>query len=381
MVELEEIQGCRERMVFIFKAIIKFHEDHKRLPRFLSDLVPDYCSAETLTCPAKNRVGNSDWAREKLRDEALHDPECPSSTYSYEFIDKYWQDTSIKFYEYKNAQRDYLDLHSGNGRRVPIVRCFMHGPNAVVNISLDGKVTIGGQDWEDDFANPSALYPANLMPEVTVKIDGVIPPRGKDVGPNLLDLTSEYNGAIRKSWYLFPPQPDEAFASLLSTPCLQGPTVFDVRGVIQLRGQQLARPFPLKKHGIKVGQRARRIHFLMGAYGEAPLGQKIALLRLNFADRLPLLWEVRYGLEFLSWRLDPADAPFPELKEKVAWTKRIEHGGKVEFVRLYNVTTSGELPDAEILSIDFEVEVIDGKPPRAAPALFGITLEPRDDKP
>src|SRR5689334_10086064 len=146
--EEKQVQECREQMMRIYRAIVQYHDDHKRLPLFLSDLLPDYCHVQDLTCPAMKTVGNSDWARQKLLDEALHDPNCPTSTYSYEFIEKYWWGTTVSYREYKNAQREYLDLHGGKGASVPILRCFLHGPDKVINLTLGGQLNLSGGDWE-----------------------------------------------------------------------------------------------------------------------------------------------------------------------------------------------------------------------------------------
>src|SRR5258706_501391 len=86
--------------------------------------------------------------------------------------------------------------------------------------------------------------PTTLMPEIRISLDDEIPRRAPNLGPNLLDLTAKYNGVLRRTWYQFPTVPEVAFAQLLDDPKFIGLTTFDVRGVIQLRGDQLHRKFP-----------------------------------------------------------------------------------------------------------------------------------------
>jgi hypothetical protein len=308
--EEKEVRECREQMLHIYKALVRFHDDHKRLPGFLSELVPEYCHLQELTCPAMKTVGNSDWARRKLKDEALHDPHCPTSTYSYECIEKYWRGTTVTYLEYKNAQREYLDLHGGKGASVPILRCFLHGPNKVINLTFGGQLTVSATDWEDGFPEPSELYLDHLLPEFRNRLEDDLPPRPTGLTPNLLDLTAKYNAAIQRSWYQSPVVSEETFAQLLTEPKFARAAKFDVRGVIQLRGGQLQRVFPLRCYEIKVGRRAARVHFLIGAYGQAPAGEKVARLGLNFRDQAQASFDVRYAIDVLDWRADPAGPGF-----------------------------------------------------------------------
>jgi hypothetical protein len=375
--EEKEVQECREQMLHIHNAMVRFYDDHKRLPRFLSELLPNYCHPEDLTCPAMRTVGNSDWARQKLLDDALHDPNCPTSTYSYECIEKYWKGTTVTYHEYKNAQREYLDLHGGKGASVPILRCFLHGPDKVINLTFGGYVNVSGTDWEDEFPQATKLWIDNLLPETRIRLEDDPPHRPTGLPPPLLDLTTKYNATVQKSWYQSPLVPDGNFAQLLIEPKFAGDAKFDVRGVIQLRGRQLHRLFPLRCNEIKVRQRARRIHFLIGAYGQAPAGERVARFGLNFTDRAPASFDVRYAVDVLDWRVDPEKPGFELVRDKVAWSSEpVAKDRELDRVRLYDFNQVNPNPDAAILSIDFEVSVIDGIMSATAPALFGITLEP-----
>lgn len=376
--EEQDVRQCREQMGRIHKAIFGFYKDHKRLPRFLSDLVPKYGRQQDLTCPAKAHVGDQAWARRWLLYEALQDPKLQANTYSYEFIDKFWQGTTVTYPEYKKAQRDYLGLRFDESDYVPIVRCFMHSETNVLNLTFGGKFVTSGMEWEEKFDLPHDDLDAwVLVPKIQVRLDGEIPPRPVRLGPELLDLSPNYNAVISSSWYKFPASPDVPFGHLLDKPKFSGQVQFDVRGVIQLKGRYLYRPFPLKSEGIKVGQRAQRLHFLLGAYGEAEAGQKIAEIRLNFRDQLPVPFDIVYGKDTLDSWVDPAKVPLFQIKDKVVWTgEHVAENGKIERIRLYDFQRPNPSPNKEILSIDFEVPVVDSIVTGAAPALFAITLEP-----
>jgi hypothetical protein len=374
--EEKEARECREQMLHVYRAIVRFHDDHKRLPRFLSELLPNYCHLQDLTCPAMKTVGNSDWARQRLLDDALHDPNCPTSTYSYECIEKYWRDHTVTYHEYKRAQREYLDLHGGKGASVPILRCFLHGQDKVINLTFGGQLNVSGTDWEDEFPESRELWIDSLLPETRIRLEDDPPPRPTGLSPLLLDLTTKYNGNVQKSWYQSPLVPEGNFAQLLTEPRFAGGTKFDARGVIQLRGHQLHRLFPLRCKEIKVGQRATRIHFLIGAYGQAPPGERVARFGLNFADRAAASFDVRYAIDVLDWRADPEIPGFELVRDKVAWSSEpVANGGEFARVRLYHFDQVNPNPDAEILSIDCEVSADEGMISEAAPALFAITLE------
>jgi hypothetical protein len=374
--EQKEVQECREQMLHIHRAIVRFHDELKRLPRFLSELIPDYCHLQDLTCPAMKTVGNSDWARQKLLDEALHDPHCPTSTYSYECIEKYWRGTTVTYREYKNAQREYLDLHRGNGAAVPILRCFLHGPDKVVNLTFGGQVNVSETDWEEAFPPASELYFINLLPETRIRLEDDVPARPNGLARNLLDLTTNYNANLQNCWYQSPQVREVSFTQLLSQPAFAGARNFDARGVIQLRGRQLHRQFPPRCNEIKVGQRAARIHFLIGAYGRARAGEAVARVRLNFAGGPPTPFDIRYAVDVLDWRDDPEKPGFELVRDKAAWSSdRPAGGGELNRVWLYDFEQLNPNPDAEILSIDFEARGDDGAVSVAAPALFAITLE------
>jgi len=252
----------------------------------------------------------------------------------------------------------------------------MHATNRVLNLTWGGKDKITGEEWENEYGHDQ-LTPAALLPEPAGTIEGSIPPRRDTLAPQLLDLTQYYNAVLNKSWYQIPISAETPFSQLLTDPGFLGHGEFDGRGALQLKGSYLDGPFPLKSETIRVGQRAHRIHFLLGAYGQAVLGEKIAEIRLNFSDPPPVSFPISYGTDILDWRVEPAKTRFPQIEKQVGWKgKRVAENDKAEPVRLYDFQLVNPSPNRDIVSIDFEVVVADSIVSESAPALFGITLEP-----
>src|SRR5579863_3332923 len=74
----EEREGCTRNLKVIYDAIQAFQYDHKDLPNWLSDLVPDYLSdPNVLICPVCRRTG-------KTEAPPLADPKVACS-YVFEF--------------------------------------------------------------------------------------------------------------------------------------------------------------------------------------------------------------------------------------------------------------------------------------------------------
>ena len=378
-VEERERAKCSEQMSRIHKGIFEFYREHKHLPGFLSDLAPKYCRPEEFICPAKSRVGDQAWARQRLL-EALHDPKLGSTTYSYEFNSKLWGTSDVSFRQYKSAQRDYLGLRFGQGDYVPIVRCFLHDRRKVLNITYGGAIVETGLEWEEKFGDHDFIHreltPRALLPRMAAVPAGGVPARREGFGPEQLDLTTNYNALISRQWFqLFSP-PKTPFAALLEQPEFLKPVKFDVRGVIQLKGEGIYRRFPLKSGPITIGRSAGKLHFLLGAYGRAEIGEKIGQIQLNFADETVVSFEITYGVDLLDWRDDPAESPVPKMKEKVVWLTEELVEGRRETIRLYDCQVVNPNPEKKVESAEFDVNVADAMVSKSAPALFAITLDP-----
>ncbi|MCH8119146.1 MAG: hypothetical protein IIC00_05390, partial [Planctomycetes bacterium] len=131
----KDMQACAANFRKIQATIKKYEEDKGKLPDWLSDLVPDYLSKETLLCPSD--------AEHVARYSP--DPKLPCS-YSWEFsakpIPTGWDPTGRTLYRDWKAQQ--VELF---GDVVPKVRCNHHGSRCL-NLSVGGQIWWGPLNWE-----------------------------------------------------------------------------------------------------------------------------------------------------------------------------------------------------------------------------------------
>ena len=154
---LEGMQACAENMKKIHAAIRKYRVDKGKPPDWLSDLVPDYLTADTLFCPND----------ETHKAQFSLDPKLPCS-YSWQFspgpIPEGWDPTGkISFRQWRTQQSRLF------GDIVPIVRCHYHGDDKVLSLSTGGQIFWAPVAWEfmfrpgyrfGDERNPSLLEQA-----------------------------------------------------------------------------------------------------------------------------------------------------------------------------------------------------------------------------
>jgi len=234
-----------------------------------------------------------------------------------------------------------------------------------------------GLEWEEKYDLTHEEMDLESVMPVRVQLEKPVPKRPSGLSAELVDITLNYNALIGSDWVHGPDKRPSAFAGLVESPRFLRDLKFDVRGVVQLKGSSLYRPFPRKVEKIYLGQKAQQLRFLLGAYGKEGMGETIAQIRLNFVDRNSMTFSVEYGSDVLDWSADPSEDPGNEVSEKVAWVgERQTEEGKVETVRLYEFIRENPNAEKEIASIDFEVAETGLVISKSAPALFAITLEP-----
>ncbi|MBN8249024.1 MAG: hypothetical protein J0L84_16470, partial [Verrucomicrobia bacterium] len=152
-----------------------------------------------------------------------------------------------------------------------------------------------------------------------------IHPRDPSAGPRQLDLTSQYNARLDKSWTLVDPE-------TLRDSLVQLPTglqtfdgiLFDVRGVVQLDGERFQTQemdFPTEVTGIPVGLAINRLHLLgaaSDAYDKLARGMELARVRLHYADGGSTEVPLRLGFE-LGDRWSRAHRPRQLQNATVGW--------------------------------------------------------------
>lgn len=156
--EKQEKQHCRDHMRAVYEAIQAYRVQYKKLPDWLSDLVPGQIGdTSVLLCPASQR-------QKKSITYGIVDPACKTS-YVYEFCAQQvppnlWGGSPMRMQDWKRLQMAKV------GGLVPILRCFHHG-ETVLNITFDGKAEESEVDWE--YALADKIHPSELSPQALVK--------------------------------------------------------------------------------------------------------------------------------------------------------------------------------------------------------------------
>ena len=140
---VEEKKGCSKNLRTIYNALQAFQADHRDLPNWLSDLVPQYLDdANVLICPVCRRTGQTEAP-------PLADPKLPSS-YLFEFCPVPLG--SLATNAPNRTRREWKRRQMGLvGSQVPVVRCRHHRP--VLNLAFDGKIYESPPSWETLFTN------------------------------------------------------------------------------------------------------------------------------------------------------------------------------------------------------------------------------------
>ena len=196
-----------------------------------------------------------------------------------------------------------------------------------------------------------------------------IPPRLKEAPSQCIDLSEYYNAALLQTWH--PGMPNNNLEMLPPGLLQLSDDVFDVRGIIQLSGLDLRRAggknqYPEQINGIKIGQRARQIHFLHAAGWHSPDGTQIGSYLVHYADEQEQVIPIIYGADVRDW--NGSNDKATEISNGMLVWSGINNAGL--HIRLFKTTWLNPWPDKEIVSIDYNSSMAN-----AAPFLVAITLE------
>jgi hypothetical protein len=370
-IALGDKEGCIRNLKRINEAIQAYRTDHKDIPNWLSDLVPQYLDASVLACPVCKRTGQTESA-------PLADPKIPCS-YLYEFCplplgtNDAPDDPAKTRREWKRRQMGLV------GSIVPIVRCRHHA--AVLNLAFDGRIYESTLWWEDLLTNqvdpaelkPSRIFAAASNPDAAAKSaqpGAAYPPRDPQARPGLINLAPYYNAALTESWH---GNSNNDLASLPTGVQSFAGVEYDVRGIIQLGCKSpAAQRFPTRINGIEIHQKCARLHFLHSAgFGSvAAEGQQVGSYILHFStNRMQLEIPIIYGRDVRDWHTMAGEKPAADLT--VAWTGTNQLSAAAHnTIRLFTTTWVNVAPDVEIESMDFVSAM-----GTAAPFLIAITAE------
>ncbi len=375
---VDEKAACIQNLKAIYDAIQTYQNDHKNLPDWLSDLVPQYLpDANVLVCPVCRRTG-------RIESAPLADPKIASS-YLFEFCPVPLGSAAAG--APTRTRREWKRWQMGLvGAAVPIVRCRQHP--SVLNLAFDGRIYESPSLWETVITNgvsASELTPARFIaavsspdasPSERTAPARLFPPRDPTAPKELIDLTDFYNAKFTNSWHggtgndlAALPTGLQAFAGVQ----------FDVRGIVQLGGRdRSAARFPPQIKGIQVHQKCQRLHFLHSAgFGRvADEGKQIGSFIAHFATntiatniaRLEI--PIYYGYDVRNWHV-LAGEPYPARELTVAWSGDNAVSKRAgSSIRLFVTSWTNLAPTLEIESIDYLSSMT-----QVAPFLIAITAD------
>ena len=358
-------EACEHQLNWIHGAIQEYYKRNRRLPRWLSDLCPEFLhDRETLICPyVKNTGSFKRWREQHAIIPVFGDA---ASSYAYEYCTALIQPVIGKTcHDYKKRQMEVL------GFSVPVVRCFAH--KRYLNLAYDGNVYESELTWEDNFVRSKADQKFfHNVGWITTKsqneaVAEMLPPREANIDGRLLDLTKYYNALL-----LHLSQLDPSGKLLSLHP--QGITnidgiQFDVRGLVHLSTTGFPNDFPEKIENIPINRKCARIHFLHGAMFEAPPGSRIASFGALIDGEHPVAIPILYGKDVKTRWFNPRQGA--GLDPKPAWVSPPDQAGSArKSLRLYRKTWENPAPEVPVKTLSFVSHMT-----ASTPFLLAITLD------
>lgn len=371
----EERETCTRNLKIIYDAIQAYQYDHKDLPNWLSDLVPDYISdPNVLICPVCRRTGRTEMP-------PLADPKVACS-YVFEFSPA--PVGSALAGGVRHTRREWKRRQMGLvGSAVPMVRCRNHNP--YLNLGFNGTVYGSPPQWELIFTN--RVNPAELSLRAIFGVEDPLEDAATPVLNNNtvagsgttrsefpaksqpIDLTAFYNSSLDDAWV---GQPGDTLASLPKGLQTFGGITFDARGIIQLQGPAALAKYPAQIKGIPIHRRCQHLYFLHAATfgGNLNEGQQIGSYIVHLPNNpMSLEIPIYYGRSVRNWHTNGHE-PEPDKELKVVWTGENALSRKAgRPIRLF-VTAWNLAPGVEIDDLDF---VSANK--SAAPFLVAISVD------
>lgn len=210
-----------------------------------------------------------------------------------------------------------------------------------------------------------------------LKRDGLIPPRDARTPVHLIDLSGYYTASLDDDWLVTAganlqplPKGIQTFAGV----------PFDVRGLIQLAGQNLYQEsemedarkrayYPEAVRNIIVGLKARKIHFLHACSWWAEENERIGEYVIHYGNGESRHIPILYLHSLRDWWTSPND-PIPKNAE-IAWKGQNQATKKVgSNILIFKYTWDNPLPDVNITAMDYASSLT-----TASPYLIAVTIE------
>jgi len=144
----------REHLRKLHAGLFAYKAKHGMFPEYLSQLVPEFVSADVLTSPRSPEQGMNFFAKTDHPDPGVEQP-----AYGFEFSNLEFRDGRT-FAEIKEVQRAEW------GDAVPILRAF--GYDTVINMAYGGEIYETALNWEWDAATLDVVDKLGWGPGLTV---------------------------------------------------------------------------------------------------------------------------------------------------------------------------------------------------------------------
>jgi hypothetical protein len=187
----------------------------------------------------------------------------------------------------------------------------------------------------------------------------------------MVDLSKYYNAALNETWHKGGMSNNTLKDLPRGIQTFHG-TSFDIRGIVQLSGQQAERElsvqFPEEVANITVQQKGQNVHFLHGCGWQSPEGTSIGAFVIHYRNGEILSIPIVYGADVQDWWM--SEDFTSGSKPNVVWTGKNHSAPDGPPIGVFKTTWVNPLPSIEIDHIDYQSAMMN-----SAPFLIAITVE------
>lgn len=220
--------------------------------------------------------------------------------------------------------------------------------------------------------NPQWAFIPQPKPKKPAKVSATIPTRVPGTDDRLIDLSAYYNAALTETWHGGGME-DNTLRDLPRGVHTFADVSFDVRGIIQLSGQQaeneLSVQFPKEVADIKVRQKAQKVHFLHGCGWQSGPGTPVGVYIVYYSDGQSREVPILYGVDVRDWWLNEQDDTAAS-EVQLVWKGQNHAAPDGPPLGVSMTTWTNPLPNVQIERIDYTTTM-----ENSAPFLIAITVE------
>ncbi|MFC1636960.1 hypothetical protein ACFL5Z_19220, partial [Planctomycetota bacterium] len=219
--------------------------------------------------------------------------------------------------------------------------------------------------------NPQWAFIPQPQPKVPAEPSKKIPARAAGTDKSMVDLSQYYNAALNETWHKGGMSNNTLKDLPRGIQTLDG-IIFDIRGIVQLSGQQAERElsvqFPEEVTNITVQQKGQKIHFLHGCGWLSPEGTSVGTFVIHYRNGETRSVPIVYGIDVQDWWL--SEDGTSGSKPNVVWTGKNHSAPDGPSIGVCKTTWMNPLTGVEIDHIDYQSTM-----KNSAPFLIAITVE------